>query len=502
MDWLATVMEMGVQIITLPNYFVFIFIGLFIGVVFGAIPGISGLMAIILLVPFTYPLDIIQAMLLLTSTYCGGVFGGSISSILLNTPGAPESVCTAFDGYPMTQKGQAAKALGAAIECSAIGGFLSAVVMTVACAPLASVALSFDSPEYFALVFMGLCVVSSISGKSLVNGVIALFIGLFLASVGVSPIQGVPRYDLGFPQLRAGIDFIIVMIGVFALGEIFSRFETLSREETKKIDGQVGTNLLTIKEFLALKWTILRSFVTGTFIGFLPGAGATIASFVSYGMARNLSDEPEKFGTGVIEGVAAPETANNAATGGAMIPLLTLGIPGGGATAVMISAFMIKGLQPGPLVFMTNPELIGSIFVGMIIANLLIIIFGFLAVRAFTQFLKVPYAILASGITLFCFLGAFAKRNVMYDVWVMLFFGIIGYFMKKYEYPVAPLVLGMVLGPLAEDKFLSSLISYQNDFTIFFTRPISGSMIAVAFCFLMYPLVMALWKKRRTANKA
>jgi putative tricarboxylic transport membrane protein len=409
-------------------------------------------------------------------------------------------VCTAFDGYPMTQKGLAAKALGAAIECSAIGGFLSAVVMAVACAPLASIALSFDSPEYFALVFMGLCVVTSISGKSLVNGVISLFIGLFLASVGVSPIQGVPRYDLEFPQLRAGIDFIIVMIGVFALGEVFSRFETLFREESKKIEGKVGTDLLTLKEFLALKWTILRSFVIGTFIGFLPGAGATIASFVSYGIARNLSDEPSKFGTGVIEGVAAPETANNAATGGAMIPLLALGIPGGGATAVMISAFMIKGLQPGPLVFMSEPGLIGSIFVGMIIANLLILIFGFIAVRAFTQFLKVPYAILSSGITLFCFLGAFARRNVMYDVWVMLIFGIIGYFMKKHEYPVGPLVLGMILGPLAEDKFLSSLISYQNDFTIFFTRPISGSMIAVSFCFLIYPLVMMVWKKRRSSN--
>jgi len=500
MDWLVTVLEMGVKIIMLPNYFVFIFIGLFIGIIFGAIPGISGLMAIILLVPFTYPLDIIQAMLLLTSTYCGGVFGGSISAILLNTPGAPESVCTAFDGYPMARKGLAGKALGAAIECSAIGGFLSAVVMTVACAPLASVALSFDSPEYFALVFMGLCVMTSISGKSLVNGFIALFIGLFLASVGVSPIQGVPRYDLGFPQLRAGIDFIIVMIGVFALGEIFARFETLSREESKKIEGKVSADLITIKELLAIKWTILRSFIIGTFIGFLPGAGATIASFVSYGMACNLSDDPSKFGTGAIEGVAAPETANNAATGGAMIPLLTLGIPGGGATAVMISAFMIKGLQPGPLVFMSEPGLIGSIFVGMIIANLLILIFGFIAVRAFTQFTKVPYAILASGITLFCFLGAFAKRNVMYDVWVMLVFGILGYFMKKYEYPVAPLVLGMVLGPLAEDKFLSSLISYQNDFTIFFTRPISGSMIAVAFCFLIYPLVMMVWKKRRSSN--
>ncbi|MBN2569717.1 MAG: tripartite tricarboxylate transporter permease, partial [Deltaproteobacteria bacterium] len=344
--------------------------------------------------------------------------------------------------------------------------------------------------------------VTSISGKSLVNGIIALFIGLFLASVGVSPIQGVPRYDLGFAQLRAGIDFIIVMIGVFALGEIFSRFETISTEEAKKVEGKVGTSMLTIKEFLQLKWTILRSFVTGTFIGFLPGAGATIASFVSYGMARNLSDDPGKFGTGVIEGVAAPETANNAATGGAMIPLLTLGIPGGGATAVMISAFMIKGLQPGPLVFMSEPGLIGSIFVGMIIANLLIIIFGFIAVKAFTQFLKVPYAILASGITLFCFLGAFAKRNVMYDVWVMLIFGVIGYFMKKYDYPVAPLVLGMVLGPLAEDKFLSSLISYQNDFTIFFTRPISGTMIVVALCFLVYPLIMMLFKKMRQANKA
>jgi putative tricarboxylic transport membrane protein len=374
--------------------------------------------------------------------------------------------------------------------------------MTVACAPLASVALSFDSPEYFALVFMGLCVVTSISGKSLVNGIISLFIGLFLASVGVSPIQGVPRYDLGFPQLRAGIDFIIVMIGVFALGEIFTRFETLAHEQSKKVEGKVGTSLMTIKEFIQLRWTILRSFVTGTFIGFLPGAGATIASFVSYGMARNLSDDPSKFGTGVIEGVAAPETANNAATGGAMIPLLTLGIPGGGATAVMISAFMIKGLQPGPLVFMSEPGLIGSIFIGMIIANLLIIIFGFIAVKAFTQFLRVPYAILASGITLFCFLGAFAKRNVMYDVWVMLVFGIIGYFMKKHEYPVAPLVLGMVLGPLAEDKFLSSLISYQNDFFIFFTRPISGTMIVVAFCFLLYPLVMAIWKKKRQRNTA
>lgn len=478
-----------------PLNLLMILTGLTIGVLAGALPGITMLNAVVLVLPFTYLMDIVPSLLLMTSIYCGGVFGGSITGILFNIPGDPMNVPTTWEGYKLNKKGFVSKALGMAIMCSAIGGFLSALIMTLASPPFAKVALSFSSCEYFAVVFLGLASVVVIGTQSIGSALISLFIGMFLASVGMDDIYGALRFTFGLRILEPGINFVTVLIGLFAIGEVLDQLSIKGKGEGEKLKTRPKTKLPRFKEIWTLRNTLLRGLGIGTIIGAIPGTGATVASFVSYGVEKQVSKEPEKFGTGVWEGLGASETAINASTGGAMIPLLTLGIPGSGATAVMMGAFLLHGIQPGPLLFTKSPESVYTIFAGMLICNLIMILAGLVTAKFFSELMRVPENILAAFIITFCLIGAFALRNDMSDVWFMALFGIAGYYMRRYALPIPPMILGIILGPLAETYFLTSLIGAGNDVTIFFRRPVSACLIIISIGLLLMPFLRNLGKK-------
>jgi len=485
-----------------PLNFSMILVGLTVGILAGALPGITMLNAIVLVLPFTYLMGIVPSLLLMTSVYCGGVFGGSITGILFNIPGDPMNVPTTWEGYQLNKKGFVSKALGMAIMCSAIGGFLSALIMTVASPPFARVALSFSSCEYFAVVFLGLASVVVIGTRSIGSALISLFIGMFLGTVGMDEIYGAARFTFGSRIMETGISFTTVLIGLFAIGEVLDQLSAKNKEEiVSRL--RPKTTLPRLQEIWDLRNTIMRGLGIGVVIGAIPGTGATVASFVSYGVEKQVSKHPEKFGTGVWEGLAASETSINGSTGGAMIPLLTLGIPGSGATAVMMGAFLLHGIQPGPLLFSKSPEAVYTIFAGMLVCNLIMILAGLITAKFFSELMRVPENILSAFIISFCLLGAFALRNDMTDVWFMAIFGIVGYFMRRYDLPSPPMILGLILGPLAEKYFLTSMIGAENDFTIFFRRPVSGSIMVISIALLIIPFLRGLGKKgKRTPESA
>jgi putative tricarboxylic transport membrane protein len=482
-----------------PLNFLMILLGLTIGVLAGALPGITMLNAIVLVLPFTYLMDIVPSLLLMIGIYCGGIFGGSITGILFNIPGDPMNVPVTWEGYQLNKKGFVSKALGMAIMTSAVGGFFSALIMTVASPPFAQVALSFSACEYFAVVFLGLASVVVIGTRSIGSALMSLFIGIFLGSIGIDDIYGVPRFTFGSRIMETGINFVTVLIGLFAIGEVLDQLSQKGSGGGETLRTRPKTQLPGLGEMWALRGAILRGLGIGTVIGAIPGAGATVASFVSYGVEKQVSKHPEKFGTGVWEGLASSGTAINGSTGGAMIPLLTLGIPGSGATAVMMGAFLLHGIQPGPLLFTKSPESVYTIFVGMLVCNLIMILTGLFTARFFSELMRVPENILGAFIITFCLIGAFALRNDMSDVWFMALFGILGYFMRRYALPIPPLILGVILGPLAESYFLTTLIGEGNDFSVFFRRPVSASLMIISFALLLMPALRNLWKKERRA---
>lgn len=461
--------------------------GLVAGILFGTIPGLSGVMAVSLLVPFTYGMSPTHGLLAMAAIYCASTYGGAMTAILFRIPGSPENAATTFDGYPMAQQGKAAEALGTSIVCSAIGGLASCLVLILVAPMLARVALAFGDPEYFALVVFGLSVVPSLGGKSTLKGLVSALLGLLLATVGVSVMTGLPRFTFGVGYLYSGLHFIPVMIGLFAASEVFFRSEqVLHRGEHIP---RTRTKLPSVASIFRLRWTILRSSIIGIVIGMLPGTGTVIASIMGYNEEVRWSKNPEKFGTGVIEGVAAPETANNAATGAAMIPLLTLGIPGGAITAVMLSVFEIHGLQVGPALFANQAHMVYTVFAGMILVNLLIIVGGLVEVRTMVRVLDIPYAVLGPVILVLCAIGSYAIRNNIVDIYAMFAFGVVGYIMKRYDYSITAMVLGLILGAIAERSFLRSMLIFDNNFLTFFTRPISGVFLVLAALSFIAPFV-------------
>ena len=481
-----------------PLNFAMILIGLMIGVLAGALPGITMLNAIVLVLPFTYLMGIVPSLLLMIGIYCGGVFGGSITGILFNIPGDPMNVPTTWEGYKLNKKGFVSKALGMAIMTSALGGFFSALIMTLASPPFAKIALSFSTCEYFSVVFLGLASVVVIGTRSLGSALISLSIGIFLGTIGMDDIYGIPRFAFGSRIMETGINFITVLIGLFAIGEVLDQLSLQGKESGEPSTRlRPKTELPRFGEIWALRSTILRGLGVGVIIGAIPGAGATVASFVSYGVEKQFSKHPEKFGTGCWEGLVASETAINGSTGGAMIPLLTLGIPGSGATAVMLGAFLLHGVQPGPLLFTKTPESVYTIFVGMLICNLIMILTGLFTARFFSELMRVPENILGAFIITFCLIGAFALRNDMADVWFMAIFGILGYFMRRYGLPIPPLILGVILGPLAESYFLTTMIGEANNIWVFFRRPVSASLLILSLAIFIWPLMSSFWEKRK-----
>lgn len=481
-----------------PFNLLLVLLGMLLGVFFGSLPGISSSMGIVLMLPFTYYMGILPSVIFLVALYMGSAYGGSITAILFNTPGTPEAVATTFDGYPMNQQGKAGRALGLAISASAFGGIFSVLIMLFLAPPMSEVALKIQSAEYFALTILGLTVISTIGTKSPIKAIISGMIGILIAMIGIDPIVGATRFDFGNIHLMNGIAMIPIMIGAFALAEVLNQVT----EKKKDLGAKNKVSLETIKlvEMLKHKWVLLKSAVIGTIIGILPGTGGSIASIVSYGEAMRSSKNKENFGKGEEEGVVAPETANNAAAGGAMIPTLVLGIPGSPTTAIILAALTLQGLQPGPQLMSEQPLLLYCIFFSMLIASITVFIGGRLGVKGFTAILKLPYTMLGTLIVLLSMVGSYAVGNSMFDVWIMLLFGVIGFFMKKYHFSTASLVLGLVLGAMMEENFRRQLLVTDGDYMSFITQPISAVILLISALALVYPMISKLWKNKKVLN--
>jgi len=455
-----------------PLHFPFLFFGVAGGIIVGALPGLTASVGIILLLPFVYQLDASTAMVMLCGMFCGAIYGGSISAILISTPGTPSAAATVLDGYPLAQKGEAGKAIGVATIASATGGIISTFCLMFIAPQLARFALKFGPEEYFALMIFGLTIIASVSGKSLIKGLISGFFGLLIATVGLDPVTGYARFSFNIPNLMTGFTLLPVLIGLFAISQIFVQLETVGMK-IRHYKQEIKNVLPSFKELKKLFVVIIPCSFLGTFIGVIPGTGGAIASFLAYSEAKRWSKNPESFGKGNIIGVAAPEAANNGTTGGAMVPLLSLGIPGDVVTAVMLGALLLIGIRPGHLLYTEHPEIVNPIFAGMLLANVLILLLGILSVRLFPQVLKIPNSILFPVIFTLCFLGAFSLNNSVYDMFIALVFGIIGYIMKKNDFPVAPIVLGVILGPILEDELGRALIISHGNWKVLFQSPIA-----------------------------
>jgi putative tricarboxylic transport membrane protein len=475
-----------------PLNFAMIVLGLAVGILAGALPGITMLNAIVLVLPFTYLMGIVPALLLMIGVYCGGVFGGSITGILFNIPGDPMNVPTTWEGYRLNRQGKTQYALGLAIMSSAFGGLVSALFLAFAAPPFAKFALGFSTVEFFAVVVFGLASVSVLGQSSMTTALISLSAGMFLGTVGTEAQYGVERFAFGVPFLKTGVDFVTVLIGLFAIGEVLDQVAT-GGGAPAAVARTTALPRLPLLALWPLRGPLVRGTAVGIAVGGLAGAGATVSSFVSYGLEKQVSRQPELFGRGHAGGLVASESSVNGSTGGAMIHLLTLGIPGSAATAVMMGAFLIHGIQPGPLLFTKQPEQVATIFAGMILANLLMIALGVLAAMSFASLMKVPAPILNTLIVVFCFVGAFALRNDMADVWLTMLFGVAGFVMRRWDLPIPPLVMGVILGPMAEQYFLTSMVAHGNDLTVFVTRPVSAAVLLASAAMVGW----AAWRTRR-----
>jgi putative tricarboxylic transport membrane protein len=478
-----------------PLILLYLVIGVMSGMCIGCLPGLTATMGVALVLPLTFGMDAAPGILLLIGVYVGAIYGGSISAILLRTPGTPASAATVLDGYEFSKRGEAGRALGISTMSSFIGGIISCVFLLLISPQLAKLALRFSSPEFFMLAVFGLCIIASISGKYLSKGVLCGCMGILLACVGIDKISGFPRYTFSDTNLLSGINYIPVMIGLFAMSQAFESVENIFKKNV--VDTKVR-KVMPRKE----DWKIMSVFgplfgTVGTFIGIIPGAGADIAAFVAYGQAKNMSKHPEKFGTGITEGIAAPEAANNGVTGGALIPMLTLGVPGDAVAAIMIGALTVQGLQPGPLLFQENAVLVNTIFLGTFVANIFMALLGLSCIRIFTKVLSIPKAVLVPAIFLLCVVGSYAMANNFFDVAIMLFFGIAGYFLQKVEVSVSPAVLGLILGPMAESHFRRALLMAEGNYGTFLSTPIAIFFFVLVCVSLLVPFL----QKRRTAKK-
>ena len=477
MDFSLLTQAFGTVMLT-PVNFVFVFIGITAGIIVGALPGLTATMGCALLIPFTFGLPPIQGLLMLIGIFCGGIYGGSISGILIRTPGTPAAAATLLDGYPLAQKGLAGKAIGIGTVASFVGGTTGAVVMTFLSPQIARIGLKFGPPEFCALAIFGLGMIITISGRSLLKGIISALFGLMITVIGFDPLSGVPRFTFGSQNLLGGVTFIPALIGLFGYAQVFRNIEKITILPPVKT--RVEKILPKLSEVFSNLKTMLKSAVMGTFIGSIPGTGCDVAAFITYGEAKRSSKYPEKFGTGILEGVAAPEAGNNGATGGAMIPMLTLGVPGDAVTAVLLGALTIHGMQPGPMLFRDHLDVVYPIFAGMIMAQLILLVVGLSGARIFAKLITVDRRILTPVIFFLCVVGSYAMRFSFFDVGLSLIIGIIAYFMEYYDYPVSPILLALILGPMAEQNLRRSLIISHGDPTIFFTRPISAAFIVLA----------------------
>jgi len=477
------------------------FVGVFIGTIIGVLPGIGPSAGIALLIPVTYGMDPTSALIMMCGIYYGTKYGGSTTAILIRTPGEAASVMTSLDGYAMAQKGRA----GAALAVSAIGSFIAGtigvVALTLFALPLASMALKFGPAEYFCLMLFAMTAVSSLTGKSPAKGMLATILGLMIATIGIDLQSGQPRYTMGIPEFQDGVGFIVVVVGLFAMAEVFRGLEEVHKGTAPEMIKISGKLWLTKEEWQRSIGPIWRGGIIGFVIGVLPGAGGTIASIMSYTTEKRLSKHPEEFGKGAIEGVAGPEAANNSDTAGALVPLLTLGVPGGGATAVLMGAFIMYGIQPGPLLFEKRPDLVWGLVDSMYIGNIMLLILNLPLIGLFVRLLYIPSAILYPLIVAISVIGTYAINGSMLDLYMILGFGIVGYIFDKVDIPVAPLVLSLVLGGIMEQSFRQAMTISGADPAIFVKSGISMTLIALSVISISLPFIMPKIKAMKADDK-
>jgi putative tricarboxylic transport membrane protein len=491
---------LGFHVAITPFNLMMAVVGIALGTIIGVLPGLGGANGVAILLPLTFRMPPTSAIILLTSLYWGALFGGAITSVLFNIPGEPWSVATTFDGYPLARQGKGGQALTGAFTSSFVGALFATVLITFFAPLLAEVALRFGPPEFFAIQLLTFSSFVGLGGGNPLKSFASIALGFILAAVGLDIVTGQLRLTFGLTPLMTGFDFIVAVIGLFGIGEIL-----LSVEEGLRFEGaKAGMNLRVVFETwkqLTRYWrTFLRSCLIGFWMGFKPG-GATPASFMSYSFAKRFSKHPERFGKGELEGVVAPETAAHAAGVAAMLPMMTLGIPGSPTAAVMFGGLIIWGLQPGPLLFKEKPEFVWGLIASMYTGNLIGVIMVLAFVPLFAAILRVPFAILTPFIVVICAIGSYAVHNNMIDIWYMIIFGVIGYVFKKLNYPLAPLVLALVLGDMAENALRQSLIMSQGSPLIFFSRPIAAVITAVALFFFALPALTA-WRRRKAGQPA
>ena len=471
-----------------PFNLMLMFVGVTLGVIIGVLPGLGGANGIAILLPLTFTMPPTSAIIMLSCIYWGALFGGAITSILFNIPGEPWSVATTFDGYPMAQQGHAGEALTAAFTSSFIGALVAVVMITFLAPMVAKFALKFGPPEFFSVFFLTFCSFIGMGKGSPWKTLTAMMLGFALAAVGMDTVTGQLRLTFGFLELMRGFDFLVAVIGLFGIGEIL-----LSMEEGLSFSGKSARiNMKVVIETwkkLPKYWmTSVRSCLIGCWMGITPG-GATPASFMSYGVAKRMSPDGAKFGTGKIEGVIAPETAAHAAGTSALLPMLALGIPGSPTAAVLLGGLLIWGLQPGPLLFVEKPEFVWGLIASMYLGNIAGLIIVLTCVPLFAAILRIPFSIVAPLIIVICAIGAYTVHNAMLDIWFMILFGVIGYIFKKLDYPMAPMVLALVLGDRAEDAFRQSMLISQGNLSVFFANGLVGSIMSLSLLLLLWPLV-------------
>lgn len=462
------------------------------GIIGGAIPGISPSIAIVLALPFTYHMDTIPSIIMLSAVYTGACYGSSIPAILIGVPGAPASAATVQDGYMLGKKGKGLEALSISLTSGVIGGLIGTVLLCVFVVPLGKIALSFGAPEYFAICILGLSIVAAVGGDNMTKAIISILLGLAIAGVGLDSFSGVPRFTYGFTALNDGIDDVSVMIGLFAVGEIFCSICSNTQQKKIKISIKMKIPFQLVRKMLK---NTVRGGLIGTFVGILPGAGSSLAGFVAYADAKNSSKHPEEFGHGSFEGVAAPEAANNGCVGGSLVPVLALGVPGSPGAAMIMAAFIMHGVIPGPTLFEKHPDIVYTIFAGLFIAQLLLFVVGYAFIKPLLKIIDVDTNVLNAVIMILVLTGSYSLSNRLMEPAIVLVFGFVGFWVKRNGYSAAAMVLGLVLGGMIENEFRRSLIMSGGSFTIFFTRPLCLIILALS-------LASTVWGFRKSSGAA
>jgi putative tricarboxylic transport membrane protein len=503
MDEIHSLLQGFAVALTLKNL-LFMFVGIVLGVIIGVLPGLGGANGVAILLPLTFsmsqqPGGTTTAIILLSCIYWGALFGGAITSVLFNIPGEPWSVATTFDGYPLAQQGRAGNALTAAFTSSFVGAFVAVIVITFLSPIVASFALEFGAPEFFAVYLLTFCAFVGMSKEPPFKTIAAMMTGFALAAVGTDPVTGTLRLTFGSVRLLSGFDFLVAVIGLFGIGEILLTLEEGLAFRGAKAKLNLNVVWQTWRELPRYWLTSLRSAAVGCFMGIVPG-GATPASFMSYGVARRFSPNGDKFGTGQLEGVVAPETAAHAAGTSALLPMITLGVPGSPTAAVLLGGLLIWGLQPGPLLFVEQKDFVWGLIASMYLGNIAGLVVVLTCVPLFAAILRIPFSVIAPIIVVICAIGAYTVHNAVFDVWMMVVFGIAGYLFKKLSYPLAPLVLAIVLGDSAEASFRQAMLVSQGDMSIFFANKLVGGMTSVALALLLWPLFSWGWARARRAS--